>query len=904
MARIQQLRQENRFECLFWDDNSSHPLRLLLTQNVNLDGVRKHLDMLKAIQEREKAFFWQEAAASNLLAFLYMISGEEEPALEQLKSSLEKFPNNLNAIVGMIRIFEKQYRGSEADTKMDQHRTLTKDSDEMQKQINICQGEIAYACSFIGPDFYLQAVDRYEALLGPNSKVWHMKGGLNGYVVRWQYHLAYTYNRMLNKGHTEKLAEKLGTKDPREIFDKISKLYIAVIGSGDEFYTGKAMIDLVDTHKKCETSGKHQKIPFPRDSPDEYVKLALDTAPLDPHVLERCGRHYRQRASTKKELEQTIKIFDLVLEVHPSRHVAWHHKGLAYRALWHIVGKYKQANLYNNSARKGNKKRVRKQKALAYSEMSHRPTADTLATAAECCLNLNSISLPNGPNQLACEPPTVQFRSMSVDEGFCSMSIDQGATDAQESPSNSPEVLRTAPRKLPTLPPWKSQEIGDVPRQLKKPDFFDKLRTSNPPVTDSRSQNAQRYLEEARNCFKEAKAHSNGMCSPYVVDLARSLISLGLYDEAEIEFRTANSKLASANMNNNDAAYLYEQWALLRHSRVRQAGTPEVASPEMNDVAYLYRKAILSAVRARERSRVAFYDLRDLLREELQHKPDNPALKIEYDLLRNSAQNFKECKEILVEAMKDDATRRIAWHLITLLHDRRHEHDAATAFVYLTALHEAKQLNLDETEAVPDAPYQESNRQLLINVVRELVRDGDQTNADGGQTFGEIFRWMVGTGRISDYIRLDRDSPRPFAENGEICILAPSETSPGVDRVLRMLRDVCGMVVVRAFCEGNCDIPWGSPTSEGLRAVVAISQAVVVIEHSTDTDNWKQLFPVLEELMGIKEVKACLVADEKSDYSNTEQRFAKRWPRLTINCDDSEFDDIEFAYRLFKTMFP
>jgi len=93
----------------------------------------------------------------------------------------------------------------------------------MEKQIRICQGEIAYAFSFIGPDFYMQAVDRYEALLDQIGKRCRMRDELNGYVIRWQYYLAYTYNRML-KGSKEKLAEKLGTKDPNAIFAKIFKL--------------------------------------------------------------------------------------------------------------------------------------------------------------------------------------------------------------------------------------------------------------------------------------------------------------------------------------------------------------------------------------------------------------------------------------------------------------------------------------------------------------------------------------------------------------------------------------------------------------------------------------------------------------------------------------------------------
>jgi len=885
MARFKRLQQQSDFECLFWVGESC-PLRLHASNN----DVQKHVDMLKITQEREREFFWQEAAASNLLAFLYLMIEEQESALRQLKLSLEKDPHNLNAKLGMIRLLEERHQGSDAQKKIDHLQTLKEDGKEMRKQISICQGEIAYACSFIGPDFYVQATDRYEALMDV-ANCDEVKDELNGYIVRWKYYLAYTYNRMLNKGHKEKLAAKLGTKDVPAIFGRISELYDAVIASDDKFYKGKAMIDLVDTYKKCETSGSNPEIPFPHGSPDKFVKQALDTAPSDPHVLERCGRHYRQRASSKKDFKDAIKIFDSLLEIHPTRHVAWHHKGLAYRSMWLVVGKYNEANLYNNRARKGNKKRVRNQEAIETLPVGLH--ADGAGAAAEFHENLN---LNLSASQLPCGSVVQLF-----DEGYLSMLADEGPAGAQEIPPTSLVALPSAPRQLPTLVPWKSQDIGDVPRQLKKPDFYDQLRTRNPPAKDGGS---RQYLVTAKECFEEAKQITKGTCSPYIVDLARCHISLGSYDDAEAEFNVAN-KLART-MNNNDATYLYEQWALLRHHRAGEEAAPEETRQKMKDAACLYRQAILSAVRARERSRIAFYRLRDLLREELKHDANNEALRMEHEVLNNSVQNYSQCREreTLVEAMKqDEDTRCIAWDLIRLLRERRHRHDAAIAFVYLSALREAGQLNLEKSAATPDTVRrQESNRQLLINVVRELVREGDQTNADSGQTFGEIFRWLVGTRHISDYITLDRDSPRPFVNSAEVCILAPSDVTPGVDTVLRLLRDICGLMVVRGFCEGNCDIRWESPTSEGLRAVVSVSQAVVVVEHSTDTGNWNQLFPVLEELMKLREVKTCLVADENTDFSKTEQRYVQHWPRLVIsrNCGDG----IELAYSLLKTMFP
>ena len=876
MKRIRKLQQQSNFESLFWDDEFSHPLRLLFQKASKLTNsiVERHIHTLKAIQETDSEFFWQEAAASNLLAFLHLFIGEDQLALDQLQLSLEHAPNNLNAILGMIRILETQKRNySDAEEKVDQYTRLRENSEEMEKQVLICRGEIAYACSFTGADFYTEAVDRYEALLREDSK-----DELSGYVIRWQYHLAYTYNRMLNKGHSEALVKKLSTMDMAEVFDKVSNLYDVVIRSDDKFYQGKAMIDLVDTYKKCETFGNRQKLKFLYDcGPDEYVKRAMDTAPSDPHVLERCGRHYRQRASSRQELEEAVEIFDGLLASHPFRFVALHHKGLACRALWHVVGKYEQAKLYNNSARKGNKRGVRTHRRGQAPHVGG-------TSAAKCHQTDDPVLLV--PGEDTCGPTSPQNTS---------------ANEEQDIHSSSRKLPRNAPRQLPTLRPRNPRG-----RQLKKPDFFDRLRTSNPLAKDDRS---RKYLEQAKECFERAKQMTKGTCSPYIVDLARTMISLGMCGDAEKEFEAADK--LGRTMNDNDAAYLFEQWAILRHNLTRRSEeTSEKARGQMKDVASIYRQAILHAVRSREKSRMAFYNLRDLLSKELEleHEAGNAALRMEYEVLYSSAERYGECGEMLVRALENDQeTRDTAWQLVTILHDRGHPHDPAAAFTYLTALHEAGQLELDEDQSSTDTEL--SIRELLVDVVwqlvdnrrREELRAATEVRDIDGQLFREIFRWIVGERRLSDHIRLDPDSPRPFADSGEVCVLAPSCETPGVDRVVSVLRDLCSVAVVKGFSDGNCDIRFGGATSEGLRSVVAISQSVVVVVDCTDAVNWRQLLPVLDELLtvDVDRVNMCLVADKCVDCSEIERRYDERWPLIHISDDD---DDVELAHTLLRTL--
>jgi len=889
--RITKLRRESNFESLFWNEESSHPLRPLFQKASDRKLIERHIEMLGATQETESELFWQDSAASNLLAFLYLFIKDYQQAAKQLTLTLERAPNNLNAIVGMVRIMEKQKRSSEVKKRVEKYERLRENGEETEKQMLVCRGEIAYACSFIGPDFYIQAVERYEDLLRLDSK-----DELNGYVIRWQYYLAYTYNRMLNKGHRETLLNKLRTKNIVKVFDKIHQLYDAVIKSDDKVYKGKAMIDLVDTYKKCETFGNCQNMKFPYGcSSDEYVKRAMDTAPSDPHVLERCGRHYRQRASSKKDFEEAVEIFDEVLESHPSRHVAWHHKGLACRALWHIVGKYDAARLYNNNARKGEKRGVRRHMHM-HGQPAH---VDGASASTTKCHQTDHCASGQG----ACGSTSLH-----------NAANDEQITVAEDSLSNSRKPPQTAPRQLPTLRARNRRDIDHVPRQPTKSDFFDRLRTSNPAAKDD---NSRRFLEQAKVCFEQAKKITKETCSPYIVDLARSFISLGSYDDAEREFQTAD-KLDLRN--DNDATYLYEQWALLRHDLAKREVTltPDEARHQLKDVANLYRQAIRHAVRAREKSRIAFYSLRDLLHEELQQDSTNAAVRMEYEVLYSSVQKYSECRDnmMLVKALEnEEETRDMAWQLIALLRDRRQPHDASAAFMYLTALHAAGQLDFDEGSPASASDTQLSNREL-IDMVYQLVRDrrrddGHQSAVsdsgkvvdrhDNGQTFGEIFRWIVGTRYISESIKVEPNSPRPFADSGEICILAPSYETQGVSKVVEILREVCSIAVVKAFCEGECDIRWENQTSEGLRSVVAISQSVVVVVDSTDTANWLQLIPMLEELLIKAEmIKTCLVADERTDCSKIESRYVERWPLVTIPAD--KCDHVQLAYTLLKTL--
>ena len=130
------------------------------------------------------------------------------------------------------------------------------------------------------------------------------------------------------------------------LFHRISKHLLEVISCSDIHYEGKAMIDLVDVYKKCQTADSTTlKFPVER-SVAEYVEDAMRAAPYDSYVLEKCGRHFRQHSNGETGLLRSVDILEKSVRLCPGRHVALHHMGLAYRQLWMIRDERKPAELY------------------------------------------------------------------------------------------------------------------------------------------------------------------------------------------------------------------------------------------------------------------------------------------------------------------------------------------------------------------------------------------------------------------------------------------------------------------------------------------------------------------------------------------------------------------------------
>jgi len=164
MAQLGLHTDAQEFLSLFQDEMFHHFKNKLNSRgHLMKNHAMRYIKILTATQHDEESYFWQETGRSNLLVFLYLSIGENKPARKQNVLTLERAPNNINALFANIRIHQADY--SDIDEKKAQDQISNMDHHEIELQKLICEGEIAYMCSYLGPAFHMESIERYEQLL-------------------------------------------------------------------------------------------------------------------------------------------------------------------------------------------------------------------------------------------------------------------------------------------------------------------------------------------------------------------------------------------------------------------------------------------------------------------------------------------------------------------------------------------------------------------------------------------------------------------------------------------------------------------------------------------------------------------------------------------------------------------
>jgi len=268
-----------------------------------LDSNRHLNRLITNLEETLKTdieYFWTDVCRSNLLTFLYVKRNEPEQikkAVELNDECLKRERKNINGLACKTVLLLNESSFVESGDILTEMKALQKN--EIASAIAIA--EIAYCLEYFGPVHYTNAIMKYEVVL-KNVEFLASNPECSGKLVMWKFHLAQTYCRLLNKGNLE--TKLLNTNfNISEVISKMFTLLNEVVKTKHPFYCGKAFIEIADAVKKCETSSIDVTLAsLPGQlSSDEYVEKALETAPNDLYVLERSGRHYRQRATNSRE---------------------------------------------------------------------------------------------------------------------------------------------------------------------------------------------------------------------------------------------------------------------------------------------------------------------------------------------------------------------------------------------------------------------------------------------------------------------------------------------------------------------------------------------------------------------------------------------------------------------------
>ncbi|KAK2150089.1 hypothetical protein LSH36_424g02034 [Paralvinella palmiformis] len=194
-----------------------------------------------------------------------------------------------------------------------------------------------------------------------------------------------------------------------------------------------------------------------------------------------------------------------------------------------------------------------------------------------------------------------------------------------------------------------------VPKHYRQPDFYDKLRTSNPV---EKKQPEHKYLKKSYENLLSANEKVLGTVARYLTDLARIHVSMN--KPADEYFISAAKVIDDIEESySTDGAYLFEQWGLYMKSKDR-----------INAKA-LFLKSLKFSIMGNQRSRVAFYELIDLLDKMVDGRQNDPrAVAKEKAFVFRLVGQFKQAREQIKAAVLGDVlgqpeNKEFLWELIT-----------------------------------------------------------------------------------------------------------------------------------------------------------------------------------------------------------------------------------------------
>src|SRR6218665_140281 len=167
--------------------------------------IQKNISMLEATKANDQVYFWKDVCRANLLAYLYLRDAKRrKDAKELIKKSLEIEPTSVAALANNFRLAKVEKRSQQAKEVFEKLNSLETSEDAKALHI-VARAEVAYCLEYLGPDFYMLSIEKYEKSLSDLNMLTEEEKTIaiiSNKQCMWQFHLAQTYSRMMNRGNT------------------------------------------------------------------------------------------------------------------------------------------------------------------------------------------------------------------------------------------------------------------------------------------------------------------------------------------------------------------------------------------------------------------------------------------------------------------------------------------------------------------------------------------------------------------------------------------------------------------------------------------------------------------------------------------------------------------------------
>ncbi len=259
-------------------------------------------------------------------------------------------------------------------------------------------------------------------------------------------------------------------------------------------------------------------------------------------------------------------------EICPSRHVAWHHLGLAYRSWWIVEMDFPEAWTYKPKD----------------SPQSHR--------------NISTQDIQNKSNKAG----HISKRSNPT-------------TTAKQLKSNKDILLKLRTQYVPPQHVHYDKERMQPHNHIS---FYHILDNSNP--SDPDPSHPHPLLQKAAECLKKATTVVENKHNTYLKDLARVCVSMGKYDDA-ISYMAQAKQL---DMTDAQKVKLYEMFATIKHLQLKGKADTSMDGHsldtsnddgKMEDITSLYLRSLEYANLSKTKSRIAYYNIVEQLNKQLDH---------------------------------------------------------------------------------------------------------------------------------------------------------------------------------------------------------------------------------------------------------------------------------------------